>query len=81
MFNDKLCVAANKCGGLDENQHIFTCPYLGSDKYIISSNVQYTDILGDNVEKQFLVMKIMMKRLDQRRIMSSTTQEEDTSGL
>ena len=56
------CVIRECSENIESQRHIFSCPFLAPSNEIISNDISYDDIFGNNVTKQCQVMEIMRKR-------------------
>ena len=64
------------CQEPESQMHLWSCQYLDSNNALCQLSTRYTDIFGNDVKKQELVMSIMFKRLEIRNKSCNTSARE-----
>ena len=54
------------CEEQEDQQHLWTCPYLSSANVIAQPHLKYIDLFGKDIGSQKLVMEIMFQRFEVR---------------
>ena len=52
---------------IENTRHLFECEKLICGKKILKKSLKYDDIFGENIEKQYMVLKILKENYEKRK--------------